>query len=289
MAKLLRTIVFVATLFVGLFSLFAGVGRAAPGPSSARSVSALPAQVATPQAPTPPSVPVTPSTSTPVTNNGSGNVSVNLGNSLSKPSQSVTIIVVLTLLTVAPSLLIMLTSFTRVIIVLSLTRNALGLQSVPPNQVIAGMALFLTLFIMSPVLTQVNKDGIQPYLHGQKTQQQAYNDGVAPLRTWMLKQTRTDNLALFTDAKNKPASPDKVSMTSLIPAFILSEVKTAFIIGFVIFIPFLVIDLIVSSSLMSMGMMMLPPVLVSLPFKILLFVLVDGWALIVKSLLTSFH
>lgn len=183
------------------------------------------------------------------------------------------------------------TSFTRIVVVLSLTRNALGLQSIPPNQVVVGLALFLSLFIMSPVLTQVNRDAVQPYLHGRLSQGQAYNVGVKPVHDWMLKQTRRSELDLFVKAEgqSKPKSPDQVGMAALVPAFVLSELKSAFIIGFVIFIPFLVIDLIVSSSLMSMGMMMLPPVLVSLPFKILLFVLIDGWALVVKSLLTSFR
>lgn len=221
----------------------------------------------------------------------SSSVSVNLGGQLSKPSESIVIIIALTLLGVAPALLIMLTSFTRIIIVLSLTRQALGLQTVPPNQVLAGLALFLSLFIMGPTIGQINHDAVQPYLHGTVSQDVAYKAAQAPLKTWMLKQTRKSELAVFVDstAAPKPKSPKDVGMATLIPAFILSEIKTAFIIGFVIFIPFLVIDLIVSSSLMSMGMMMLPPVLVSLPFKILLFVLVDGWALVVKSLITSYR
>jgi flagellar biosynthetic protein FliP len=239
-----------------------------------------------PAAPAAPSVPATPSAHT-----GSGQVTINLGNAVSKPSESLDIIIALTLLSVAPALLIMMTSFTRVIIVLSLTRQALGLSTTPPNSVLAGLALFISLFIMSPVITQINHDAVQPYLKGTISQDAAIKAGQAPLRTWMLKQTRTSELAVFVDNTQgpKPSNPDNVPMTTLIPAFILSELKTAFIIGFVIFIPFLVIDLIVSSSLMSMGMMMLPPVLVSLPFKILLFVLVDGWALVVKSLITSYR
>lgn len=218
-------------------------------------------------------------------------VSINLGGAVNKPSDSLTIIILLTLIGLAPSLLMMMTSFTRIVVVLSLTRNALGLQAIPPNQVVVGLALFLSLFIMSPVLTKVNTDAVQPYLHGKLTQGQAYNIGRKPVHDWMLKQTRSSELALFVSAegKAKPKAPDDVSMAALVPAFVLSELKSAFIMGFVIFIPFLVIDLIVSSSLMSMGMMMLPPVLVSLPFKILLFVLIDGWALVVKSLLTSFR
>jgi len=206
------------------------------------------------------------------------------------PSQSVVIIVLLTLLSVAPALLVLLTSFTRIAIVLSLTRNALGLQGVPPNQVIVGLALFLSFFVMSPVLSQINQDALQPMLDGEIEQGEAYDRAVVPLRAFMLEQVGDDELELFVAqaTDERPEGPDDVPMAALVPAFVLSELKTAFLIGFVVFIPFLVIDLIVSSSLMSMGMMMLPPVLVSLPFKILLFVLVDGWGLIVKSLLESF-
>lgn len=206
------------------------------------------------------------------------------------PSQSVLIIIGLTLLSVAPALLIMVTSFTRIVIVLTLTRNALGLQGVPPNQVLAGLALFLSLFVMSPTLTKVNETALQPLLHGEISQGQAWDKAVVPIRSFMLDQVRDDELELFTSAakQDRPASRDDVSLTALVPAFVLSELKTAFIIGFIVFIPFLVIDIVVSSSLMSMGMMMLPPTLVSLPFKLLLFVMVDGWALVVRSLMTSF-
>jgi flagellar biosynthetic protein FliP len=220
----------------------------------------------------------------------SSSVSVNLGGQLSKPSESIVIIIALTLLGVAPALLIMLTSFTRIAVVLGLTRNALGLQGIPPNQVIAGLALFLSLFIMAPTISKVNSDAVQPYLHGKINATQAYRDAEVPIRDWMLKQTRTQELAVFVQMnKEHPPKPQDVSMAALVPAFILSELKTAFIIGFVIFIPFLIIDLVVGSTLMSMGMMMLPPTLVSLPFKLLLFVLVDGWTLIAHSLVTSFR
>jgi flagellar biosynthetic protein FliP len=218
-------------------------------------------------------------------------VSLDLGGMAGKPSQSLLIIVLITLLAVAPALLIMLTSFTRIVIVLSLTRNALGLHTIPPNQVLVGLAMFLSFFVMSPTLGEINREAIQPLLKGEKTQAQAYESAVTPLRTFMLKQTRKGELAMFSAAANggeRPDKPEDVGLAALIPAFILSELKTAFIIGFVIFIPFLVIDIVVSSSLMSMGMMMLPPVFVSLPFKLLLFVMVDGWGLIVRSLLKSF-
>ena len=174
------------------------------------------------------------------------------------------------MLAIAPALMVMLTSFTRIVIVLSLTRNALGLTSIPPNQVVIGLSLFLSLFVMAPTLTTMNKVALQPLLKGDITYSQAYNRGTVPLRAFMLEQTRQSDLTLFTAASHeKPAPRDKVQMTTLVPAFVLSELKTAFIIGFVIFIPFLIIDLIVSSTLMSMGMFMLPPVLVSLPFKLL--------------------
>jgi flagellar biosynthetic protein FliP len=207
------------------------------------------------------------------------------------PGQSVLIILLLTVLAIAPALLMMVTSFTRIVIVLSLTRNALGLQSIPPNQVVVGLSLFLSLFIMAPTLSKVNDTGLQPLLKGDKTFDQAWNSAQKPLKDFMLRETRSGELNLFIKASHAkpPKHREDVSLAALVPAFVLSEIKTAFIIGFVVFVPFLIIDLVVSSTLMSMGMFMLPPVLVSLPFKLLLFVMVDGWALIVKSLITSFH
>lgn len=207
------------------------------------------------------------------------------------PGQSVVIILLLTVLAVAPALLMMLTSFTRIVIVLSLTRNALGLQSIPPNQVVVGLALFLSMFVMAPTLTQVNDVGLQPLLKGDKTFEQAWDSAQKPIKDFMLKETRKGELNLFLKASHaKPLKHrEDTPLAALIPAFVLSEIKTAFIIGFVVFVPFLIIDLVVSSTLMSMGMFMLPPVLVSLPFKLLLFVMVDGWGLVVQSLVTSFH
>jgi flagellar biosynthetic protein FliP len=220
---------------------------------------------------------------------GGGSVKLDLegGN---EPSKAIVAILLLTVLSLAPALLLLMTCFTRIIIVLSLTRNALGVQAIPPNQVLVGLSLFLSLFIMGPTLAEVNERGIQPLLNGDKTYTQAYEDGVQPLREFMLKEVKPKELALFVKAADdeRPARPEDVSMSALVPAFVLSEIKTAFIIGFVIFIPFLVIDIVISSSLMSMGMMMLPPVLISLPFKLLLFVMVDGWALVVRSLLASY-
>jgi flagellar biosynthetic protein FliP len=217
-------------------------------------------------------------------------VNINLKDGLNKPSDSVLIILAVAVLTVAPAALIMLTGFTRIVVVLGLTRNALGLQTIPPNQVIAGLALFISLFIMQPTLSEMNHQALQPYLHGDINSTQAYRKAEVPLKSWMLKQTDGPELSLMTQAAHEnPAKPQDVSLAALIPAFVLSQLKSAFIIGFVIFIPFLIIDLVVSATLMSMGMMMLPPTLVSLPFKILLFVMIDGWTLITHSLLTSFR
>jgi flagellar biosynthetic protein FliP len=205
-------------------------------------------------------------------------------------SNSLSIIVLITVLSIAPAILVLMTSFTRIIVVLGFTRNALGTQQSPPNQVFIGLALFLTFFIMGPVFTQINHNALQPYMDGKLTQQQAFTEASSPLKEFMAKQTREKDLQIFLDyAKiKKPEKITDIPITALVPAYAISELKTAFQMGFVIFVPFLVIDMIVSSVLMSMGMMMLPPVMISLPFKILLFVLVDGWSLIVKSLLMSF-
>jgi flagellar biosynthetic protein FliP len=209
-------------------------------------------------------------------------------------SNPVLIILLLTVLSVAPSLLILVTGFTRIVIVLSLVRNALGLQSIPPNQVIVGLSLFLAVFVMTPTLKVIYDDALQPLMNDEITQEQAWDRAQVPLKEFMLDNTRSDELATFVDAAEAnggapPATPEETPLTTLIPAFLLSELKTAFIIGFVVFVPFLVLDLVVSAVLMSLGMMMLPPVFVSLPFKILLFVMVGGWTLVAESLLRSFH
>ncbi|MFN3218130.1 MAG: flagellar type III secretion system pore protein FliP [Acidimicrobiales bacterium] len=204
-------------------------------------------------------------------------------------SQSLTVILLLTVLSLAPTLLILVTSFTRIIIVLGITRNALSLQGIPPNQVLIGLALFLSLFVMAPVLTEINDEALQPLLDEEISQTEAFERGMEPLRVFMLEQVRDEDLATFvnmTDAE--PATPDDVALTTLIPAFVMSELRAGFIIGFLVFIPFLIIDIVVSATLMSMGMVMLPPVVISLPFKLLLFVIVDGWALLVPTLVTSF-
>jgi flagellar biosynthetic protein FliP len=236
---------------------------------------------ADPTAPTPPVTPAPPST---------GGSSITINGIDGTPSQTVLTLIGITLLSVAPALLMMTTSFTKVFVVLSMTRNALGLTAVPPNQVIAGLALFLSLFIMWPVLTDINTHAVQPYLHGSVDFTQAIELASKPLKAWMLKFTRQEDLALMTrlGGRANPASPSAVDLATLIPAFMISELRSAFIIGFVIFVPFLVIDLVVSAALMSMGMMMLPPVMISLPFKILLFVLVDGWGLVITALVKSY-
>lgn len=219
----------------------------------------------------------------------SPNVNVNVSG-LKSPSSSILIIIALTVLSVAPSALVLMTAFPRVFIVLSLTRNALGTQAVPPNQVLAGLALILTLFIMAPVTAAIDHVAIKPYEHGTITATQAINLGEVPLKQWMLKQTHVSELNLFTSYSHENAKhPQSLPLTTVVPAFVLSEIQTAFLIGFMIFIPFMVIDLVVSAIMMSMGMYMLPPTLIALPFKILLFVLVNGWALVVHSLLLSFN
>lgn len=204
---------------------------------------------------------------------------------------TVKILLLLTLLSLVPAILLMMTSFTRIIVVLSLLRSAVGTQQTPPNQVLIGLALFLTIFIMAPVARQVNEQAIQPYLADQISQQQAWDNAYAPLRKFMLRQTREKDLALFVklSGREKPRNEQDVPAGVLIPAFVISELKTAFQIGFMIYVPFLVIDMVVASTLMSMGMFMLPPVMISLPFKILLFVMVDGWYLVVKTLVESFQ
>src|SRR5438093_7216724 len=202
----------------------------------------------------------------------------------------VQIMILLTLLTFLPAIIISLSSFTRIIIVFHFLRQALGTQEAPSNQILIGLALFLSFFVMSPTLTTIYDDAYQPWSKGQITQDVAIDKGAAPLRQFMLKSTREKDLQLFIEMSKepKPAGPTDVSLRVLVPAFMISEIKTAFQIGFVLFLPFLVIDMVVSSVLLSMGMMQLPPVMVSLPFKVLLFIMVDGWGLVVSSLVKSY-
>lgn len=220
--------------------------------------------------------------------------SLNLGfKSTNNPQEIVSalkIIMILTVLTLAPAILIMMTAFTRIIIVLSFVRQALGTQNMPPNQLLVGLALFLTMFIMSPFLSRINEDALQPFLNNQISQEVAAERALAPIRVFMFNQTRASDLELFIrlSKMSQPKTRADVPSSVLIPAFVLSELKTAFQIGFIIYLPFLVIDMVAASVLMAMGMMMLPPVVISLPFKIMIFVLVDGWTLLVGSLVKSF-
>jgi flagellar biosynthesis protein FliP len=206
-------------------------------------------------------------------------------------STPVQILVLVTLITVLPGVLFAVTGFTRILIVLGFVRNALGTPTTPPNQILVGIAFFLTLFVMAPTARTIDKQALQPYLQHQLSGKLALEQAAQPLRSFMFRQTRTSDLALFVDLSHgkRPRTRADVPTHVLVPAFIISELKTAFQIGFLIYLPFLIIDMVVASTLTSMGMMMLPPVLISLPFKILLFVLVDGWHLVVSSLVTSFH
>ena len=218
---------------------------------------------------------------------------VNLFNTTDTESVSTTIklLLLLTVFSLAPGILILMTCFTRVVVVLAFLRTALGTQQTPPTQVLIGLALFISFFVMAPTFSEVNKEALQPLFNNEISLDEAYDKAALPMKEFMTKYTREKDLALFLnyEGAEKPESMEEIPMRALVPAFAISEFKTAFQIGFMIFVPFLVIDMIVSSILMSMGMMMLPPVMISLPFKILLFVLVDGWNLVIKSLLLSFQ
>jgi flagellar biosynthetic protein FliP len=259
-------------------------------------VRAVPAPAGLPAAPDDPSEPSSPSgTDTDTGSDTGGETGTSAGNVTlgvpGRPSTVLQIILLVTVLGIAPSVLLLCTAFTKIVVVLSLARSALGTPSIPPNQVLIGLALFLSLFVMGPTIDQIQAKAIKPYTAGDLTAVQAYRAGSDPLRGFMTKHTRDEELALMTKAADLPApkDTDDVELRTLIPAFVLSELRGAFIIGFVIFIPFLVIDIVVSAILMSLGMVMLPPSLVSLPFKLLLFVLVDGWSLIVTALIGSYH
>ena len=217
-------------------------------------------------------------------------ISINLGQGGGLTERVIQLIALLTVLSLAPSILVMMTSFTRIVVVLSLLRTALGTATAPPNAVIIALALFLTGFVMGPALQRSYDEGILPLANNQITVQQAFDRSTGPLRTFMQKNVRDKDLQLFTDlaAEPRPATPAEMSLRILVPAFMISELKRAFEIGFLLFLPFLIIDLVVASVLMSMGMMMLPPVVVSLPFKLIFFVLVDGWSLVAGSLIQSY-
>lgn len=289
-----------------VLSVFAGVGEAhaaPPTPPAPIPVPSFPTPVNTPQipdrldppVPTPPTPGTSgssgsPGTGTDGSSTPSATLDLNLPDVTQKTSNSVVLILLLTVLSVAPSLLVLCTSFTRIVIVLGLTRNAIGIPSIPPQQVIVGLSVFLTLFVMGPTLGQMKTVALDPLLDGKITTSQAFERVQVPLRGFLLEHTRESELKLFLDASHTatPVDRDKVPLNALIPAFVLSELKSAFIMGFVIFVPFLVIDLVVSAVLMGLGMMMLPPSFVSLPFKLLLFIMLDGWMLVTGMLLTSY-
>jgi flagellar biosynthesis protein FliP len=221
------------------------------------------------------------------------NINIGLGQT-NNPQQVVgalQVLLLLTVLTLAPTLLVMMTSFTRIIVVLSFVRTAMGTQQTPPNQVLVGLALLLTFFVMNPVIHQINDNAVQPYLQKKITQQVALDRAAQPLRTFMFKQTREKDIQLFYSISKepRPTAQKDVPTYLLVPAFVLSELKTAFEIGFAIYIPFIIIDMVTAAILLSMGMMMIPPIIVSLPFKVLIFILVDGWDLVVSALFQSFH
>ena len=264
-ARRVGLVLLLAALLGVVLALLAGPASAAP---------------TAPVEPTAPTAPVVPTVD--------GGVDISIGGG--SPSTSITLILAVTVLSVAPAVLLLATSFTKIIVVLSLTRNALGMQMSPPNTVLTGIALFLTLFVMGPVFSDINEVAVQPYMDGTVTVSQAYDAGVVPLREFLLDNTREDELKLMVglSGEEAPADASQVSMTTLVPAFVLSELKSAFIIGLVVFIPFLVLDMLVSASLMAMGMMMVPPSVVSLPFKLLLFVVVDGWSLVTTALVGSY-
>ena len=227
--------------------------------------------------------------------NGSSDISVKIGdgqaaNGNGQMALSIQLLIAVTILSLVPAILMLATSFTRIIVVLSLLRSAIGIPNLPPNQVIMGLALFLTLFVMSPVFTKANTDALQPYLNNTIDQNTALQRGIDPFREFMLKETRKEDLQVFIDLSKqpRPATSSDVAIEVLLPAFVVSELKTAFTMGFLLYIPFLIIDLVVASALMSMGMVMVSPTQIALPFKLLLFVMVDGWVLVVQSLVRSF-
>lgn len=262
----------IAVLLIAFFAAFLTAT-----PADAQIVDLPQVEVPTVEAPAPVDVPEAPS------------VSVQVNGVEGGLTQTVSLIVLMTMGSLLPGLLLLATSFTRFIVVLGLTRNAIGVQTAPPTPVLIGIALFLTLFVMKPVLTQVWDDAAAPLIDGEITMDEAYDRGYSPLRDFMLAQTRDEDLRLFLDLADgeQPESPQEIGATVLIPAYVVSELRTAFVIGFVVFVPFLVIDLIVSTILMALGMVMLPPTFISLPLKLLLFVLADGWVLLIGSLVHS--
>lgn len=284
---------------LAIVAVLLGVLFALSGAASPAAAATIPAPepiepISIPNIPQPDLEPLTPQPAptglTDDAEDGSTTIGLELPDVAGGSSNVVVIILLLSVLSVAPSILILTTSFTRIVIVLSLTRNALGIPQLPPQQVIVGLSVFLTLFVMGPTLETLNENALQPLLDDEITLSEAYTEAEGPIREFMLESTRESELGLFLDAADVdgPVARDSVPLKALIPAFVLSELKSAFIIGFIIFVPFLVIDLVVSAVLTSLGMMMLPPTFVSLPMKLLLFILLDGWSLVVSTLLSSY-
>jgi flagellar biosynthetic protein FliP len=281
--------------FVGVFAAIILIFVAplasaqAPAPAAPPPATTTAAPVAAPATTSSPASAVTPGSTSP-----SQPLRLNIGlDGTTRPgdvSVAIQIVIVMTLLTLAPSIVMLMTSFTRIVIVLGFVRTAIGVPMAPSNQIIVGLSLFLTFFLMGPVIDRVNVEAVQPYMSGQLTSAQAFDKASVPLRDFMLKQTRTRDLEFFLElGRFGPTPVNELPMRVVIPAFVISELQTAFQMGFLLFLPFLVIDFLVSSVLMALGMMMMPPTVVALPFKLLLFVLVDGWHLVVKSLVESFR
>lgn len=286
--SLVRIVVALGAMLILSFGGDADSVTAAPIPLPVPpSVPTMP----TPGGPTTPIGPVLPDRVDEVEDGRTATIGIDVPDVTGNSSNAVVVILLLSVLSIAPSLLILTTSFTRIVIVMSLTRNAIGIPQLPPQQVIVGLSLFLTLFVMGPTLSEMNEVGLQPLLADEMSFTDAAEAASGPLREFMLSYTRESELAMFLDASETqtPVARDEVPLAALIPAFVLSELKSAFILGFIIFVPFMVIDIVVSAILTSLGMMMLPPTFVSLPLKLLLFILLDGWTLIIGTLLTSYR
>jgi flagellar biosynthetic protein FliP len=278
-----------ATLLVACLLGFLATPASAqtPGPTPFSALPSAPAAPVAPKAPTAPNAPQPPSISSPGT--PLVNLQIGNGNDRQNLSTAIQIVIVMTLLTLAPSLIMLMTSFTRIVIVLGFVRTALGVPSAPANQLLIGISMFITFFIMAPVWQQIQEQAINPYMNEQIGSNEAMDRAVEPIRNFMLRQTRPGEIDFFLDLAGMGRTDLKdLPMRVVLPAFVISELRTAFQMGFLIFIPFLVIDFLVASTLMSMGMMMMPPTMVALPLKLLLFVLVDGWQLVIRSLVQSF-
>jgi len=268
---------FLRLLFLSVFTLVSGTSLC----------TAQPVAPTTPPAPTAPSAPLAPVSAAPTA--PLVNLQLGGGTERQNVSSAIQIVFVMTLLTIAPSIIILTTSFTRIVIVLGFVRSALGVQGAPSNQILVGLSLFLTFFIMAPVWNQIQTEAVTPYMAEKISSTEALDRASNPIRSFMLRQTRANEVDFFLGLANVgPTAPEKIPIRVILPAFVVSELRTAFQMGFLIYIPFLVIDFLVGSTLMSMGMMMMPPVVVSTPFKLLLFVLVDGWHLVIRSLIQSF-